>query len=265
MIQPIDRKLTEKILLVEDHSYWRGKLARILRENGFRVTPTANRSAALHNIGIDYEIAVVVLDIYIDGDTLGSDEINRVARLLGIPVVVVSGAATKSQLASLFFEYEIVAFVEKAPFDRSKLELAMRKALEKRKSILREGMPAVMEVVMNKFTAENVLSQGTGTHIHDINWNQLWIKSANGIDLVALASELAQLRIALKETGAASPEQDMSIGAVAAAEQCASKGDGEGALERLRHAGKWALDTATKIGVNVASKAIQAALFGPGA
>jgi hypothetical protein len=52
----------------------------------------------------------------------------------------------------------------------------------------------------------------------------------------------------MKREPATSAEQDLAIGPVAAAESAASKGDGAGALEHLKGAGKCAFDVATKIG-----------------
>ena len=52
----------------------------------------------------------------------------------------------------------------------------------------------------------------------------------------------------------------MAIGNVAMAEKAAKEGDGPKALEYLKAAGKWALDTATKIGSSVASAAITKAI-----
>ena len=50
--------------------------------------------------------------------------------------------------------------------------------------------------------------------------------------------------------------------AVADAEEAAAKGDGPGALQHLKGAGKWALGVAEKIGVSVAAKAIEKVMLG---
>jgi len=60
--------------------------------------------------------------------------------------------------------------------------------------------------------------------------------------------ELSKLRLKLKDE-ATEAEHYSSMGAVASAESCAKKGDGEGALEYLSKAGKWALGIAEQIGV----------------
>lgn len=84
---------------------------------------------------------------------------------------------------------------------------------------------------------------------------------AQTIDLPALASELDTLRAELKKQ-ATEPEHDMAIGAVAAAQAEAKKGDGSKAMEYLSKAGSWALDVAVKVGVPVAIEALKKSMTG---
>jgi hypothetical protein len=84
-------------------------------------------------------------------------------------------------------------------------------------------------------------------------WNQ------SGGDLKALAGELAQLRAELGKQ-AKSSEEFESATAIAKAEAAAQKGDGSSVFEHLKSAGKWALETATSIGIPVAIQAIKTAL-----
>lgn len=84
-------------------------------------------------------------------------------------------------------------------------------------------------------------------------WNQ------SGGDLKTLASQLAQLRAELGKQ-AKSPEEFESAAAIAKAETAAQKGDGSSVFEHLKSAGKWALETATSIGIPVAIQAIKTAL-----
>jgi hypothetical protein len=51
-------------------------------------------------------------------------------------------------------------------------------------------------------------------------------------------------------------------GAIARQRERPTKGDGAGTLQHLKGAGKWALGVAEKIGVAVASKAIEKAMTG---
>jgi len=82
---------------------------------------------------------------------------------------------------------------------------------------------------------------------------------AHGVDLVVLADELGKLKIALKwaadDTG-----QLESLVAVSSAEDAARTGDGATAMAKLKAAGNWAWETATKIGVPVAAEAIKKAI-----
>jgi hypothetical protein len=100
---------------------------------------------------------------------------------------------------------------------------------------------------------------GPNSHVHDVTLQQLWNQNSKQIDLPALAEELSRLRTALRER-ASTPDDDKAVAEVAQAELSAQQGDGPGALRNLRRAGKWALDTAVAIGVNVATAAITAAM-----
>jgi hypothetical protein len=88
---------------------------------------------------------------------------------------------------------------------------------------------------------------------------QQWTQTASSIDLQALATELALLRTELRKY-AHDIEHDQALASVASAEAAAKQSDGPTTLKHLKSAGKWALDTATKIGTTVAAKAIQSAL-----
>ena len=59
---------------------------------------------------------------------------------------------------------------------------------------------------------------------------------------------------------AVEPEHDVAIGAIANAEVAAKEGNGPKTLEWLGKAGKWTLDNAGKIGVEVATAALKIAL-----
>ncbi len=100
---------------------------------------------------------------------------------------------------------------------------------------------------------------GPSAHAHDMTFNQAWSKLGSSVDLDRLADELMRLREAAEER-ASDPDQKLATGAIAAAEQSASQKNGPKALEYLRLAGKWALDLAQQIGVEVAKGAISSAL-----
>jgi hypothetical protein len=80
-----------------------------------------------------------------------------------------------------------------------------------------------------------------------------------GVDLSTLSSELAKLRTALHDRSS-TPEQDMVLGQIAAAETAAKEGNGAHVLQYLKMAGRWAFDVASEIGTSVAAEAIKRAL-----
>lgn len=108
------------------------------------------------------------------------------------------------------------------------------------------------------------VGQGVGVG-RNVRMNNTTVNQFQGqtqsIDLPTLASELATLRAKLKEEATA-PEHDMAVGAVAAAEAEAKKGDESKALEYLSRAGQWTLDVAVKVGVPVAIAALTKAMTG---
>ncbi|HEY2961400.1 MAG TPA: hypothetical protein VGJ37_03240 [Pyrinomonadaceae bacterium] len=55
------------------------------------------------------------------------------------------------------------------------------------------------------------------------------------------------------------PEQDVAVGAIAAAESAAKKGDEKSVLDHLKNAGQWAMEIGLKVGVPVAIEAIKKA------
>jgi hypothetical protein len=69
---------------------------------------------------------------------------------------------------------------------------------------------------------------------------------------------LSHLRGSMRET-ATYADQDIAVGQVAAAEKAAREGDKATVIRHLKNVGKWTLDVATKIGVNLASEAIKKA------
>jgi len=79
------------------------------------------------------------------------------------------------------------------------------------------------------------------------------------IDLHALIYGLQELRTAMRQE-ANTPDHDVSIGEVAAAQTAAAAGNGSKVIEHLKNAGKWAFDVSTKIGISVATAAIKTAL-----
>ena len=121
-------------------------------------------------------------------------------------------------------------------------------------------------VSSDQFNISNVSGQigaiGTSNNVSGASFSQSLADAAPQIDAGALSAELALLRVELKKL-ATEVEHEFSVANVAAAESAAKKGDTEDSLKYLKAAGKWALDTATKIGTQVAAKAIESAIGAP--
>jgi hypothetical protein len=113
-------------------------------------------------------------------------------------------------------------------------------------------------VTYNVGTA-GVFVVGAGAHVHNVEVTQDFSSHVTQINLPLLADELARLRAAMR-ADAKTLEQDAAVGAVADAEIAARAGDRPRALERLKAAGKWALDVAMKIGVEIATSALKVQL-----
>src|SRR3712207_5033119 len=94
-------------------------------------------------------------------------------------------------------------------------------------------------------TSGQVGAMARGAQSHHSTFQQIWHDNSQSLELSILAPELGKLHTALRER-AKEPEHLLSVGAVAAAEAAAKKGDGPKALECLRCVGKWALDAATE-------------------
>src|SRR5437016_5303648 len=67
-------------------------------------------------------------------------------------------------------------------------------------------------------TNSQVGAIGPNAQAYHVSFTQLWSGASGELDLQALATELATLRIALKDR-AVEPEHDMVVGEVAAAER----------------------------------------------
>lgn len=97
---------------------------------------------------------------------------------------------------------------------------------------------------------------GPNAYSREINFNQIWNEMSSSIDIAKLADELNKLRQEMKKE-AVEPEHDIAVSDIARAEQAAKLGDGVKALGYLKSAGKFALDTATKIGSGLAADVIK--------
>jgi hypothetical protein len=168
-----------------------------------------------------------------------------------------SGADFKPRL--VFYVNELVVAKAKNP---SSAELNQAVVVNQYIQYIEGGY----HVSSDQFNISNVSGQigaiGTNNNASGTSFSQSLTEAAAQIDAVQLAAELALLKAELKKL-ATDVEHEFSVANVAAAEIAAKKGDAEGSIKYLKAAGKWALDTATKIGTQVAVKAIESAISAP--
>lgn len=132
----------------------------------------------------------------------------------------------------------------------SELETAVARNLFKDCVVLQESN------VGDVFKTGQAGAVGPNAKAENMHFIQVLLSGIDGHDLGELAGELETLRGSLL-TEAKSAEQVAAVADVAAAEEAAKKGDAKGVLARLKSAGRWAFDVATKIGTTVAAKAIE--------
>ena len=115
-------------------------------------------------------------------------------------------------------------------------------------------------IYMGKYIITGGQQGNVGDHGRIDNLTQ--VQNAMSADDVAkLVEELQKLRAEAKKQPDAD-QRDIEIGALAAAEQAAKKGDKSKILEHLTTAGKWTLDIAVKIGTTLAASVLKG-LLGP--
>jgi uncharacterized protein YjbI with pentapeptide repeats len=98
---------------------------------------------------------------------------------------------------------------------------------------------------------------GRNAHAHDMTFNKTINSAGESLDFVALAKELATLQIEIAKLQDSSPQAMNAAGEIAKAEIAAGEKDEVKVYEHLKAAGKWTLDTATKIGTSVAAEVIK--------
>lgn len=106
------------------------------------------------------------------------------------------------------------------------------------------------------YNIEHGVGIGRNVQMTDTTVTQTRTEGGDRIDMPLLAQELTILLAELNKQKS-DPEHQLAIGAIAAAEMEAKKGDESKALRYLSKAGQWALDVATKIGVSVATEALK--------
>ncbi len=102
------------------------------------------------------------------------------------------------------------------------------------------------------YMATETRALGKGASADDLSYVNIWNELVSSGDVQRLSAELDTLRKALE--GQLKPDQAQQI---SIAEQEIASGNGAKALQYLKKAGAWALETATKIGTDVAAAAIK--------
>ena len=110
------------------------------------------------------------------------------------------------------------------------------------------------------YNVQNAVGVGRSVNMENVTINQTQTQASSAAELADMAAQLATLRQALKAQ-ATEPEHDVAVGAIAAAESEAKKGNESKAMEYLSKAGTWALDIATKIGVPVVTEALKRSMM----
>jgi len=108
----------------------------------------------------------------------------------------------------------------------------------------------------NTFNNTQIGIVGDGAKIDNLTFNQQSNTLPENTDYLALANELKKLTDYL--SGEATTEaQKTEVATISNAQIAAAKNDGRGVVHYLKEGGKWAFDTAVKIGVTVAAAAIK--------
>jgi hypothetical protein len=191
-----------------------------------------------HNDDI-YYLPILVVNL----DSVGSS-----ARIIKKIIDVVSKEVENSSEEDIREEFDNHKYIN----ERLAKEKAAREELRIHQQVFNTE-----NLHMDTYEAGQVVSQGPNTNIQirDINFNQIWNKISDRTNLSEVASELAVLKVKLKDRST-EPEHHVSMEEVALAEDSAKKGDGAKTLEHLAKVGKWGLDIAKEIGTKIVAEMI---------
>lgn len=108
----------------------------------------------------------------------------------------------------------------------------------------------------NVVTNSNIGFIGSNSIVSGNTFNQTNYSIPENLDYEQLQTELEKLKEELQKS-ANSPEEFSSLSHVASAEVASQKKDGNTVIKHLKSAGKWVLDTATTIGVDIVTDLIK--------
>lgn len=121
-----------------------------------------------------------------------------------------------------------------------------------------EKMVVIQDSVMGDYVQgpkadRGSIASGRDTNITGSNFGTHGIAYTGNGDLMSLAQELSHFREMLHGK-ITTPEQDIDVGKIAAAEMAARSGDRRATLLHLKRVGSWALDFATKVGASITAE-----------
>jgi uncharacterized protein YjbI with pentapeptide repeats len=142
--------------------------------------------------------------------------------------------------------------------NRLRLSEETRLRLEAKYQEVKENFCSIMDkaLKMSKYEIHGPVG-AVGDNATARDFQQIWVQS--GINDSELAKQLKRLHKAMNAEHKRTPEQIKDIAIVKEANDAASNGDGPIAMQCLKAVGKWTLDLAEKIGVDLVVKAIEKA------
>lgn len=133
--------------------------------------------------------------------------------------------------------------------------------LTRDRSALRRAVNFVIQqgdvhVSGDTYNTRNAGAVGPGAQAMNTTITENYGAMLGGIDVKILADELDDLRRAMSAE-AGSTSQFEAVAAISGAQDAAKKGETSSVVTKLKGAGQWAVDVATKIGTTIAAEAIK--------